>query len=223
LKSLKKSKKDKADKCNRILQAAIEEFAEKGYKAASTNVIANNAKVSKGLVFKYFKSKENLYLETLIYAIDQIQKEFNDFLKSSETDDFFEILRSWGLKKLQLLYEKPTLSKFLLTALDVPKELFEKVKAIHSEVLTNSIPLLYKYFSKLPLRKDIPKEKLFEFLLIIFQSLGDTYTKKFFQKSSEILEKKEEFLKDWELYMEIIKNGILRNNPSDSLFQNRET
>jgi transcriptional regulator, TetR family len=33
----------------RILKASIEEFAEKGYAAASTNSIAERAKVAKGL------------------------------------------------------------------------------------------------------------------------------------------------------------------------------
>ena len=43
---------------DKIIKGAIEEFAENGYKAASTNSICKKAKVSKGLIYYYFKSKE---------------------------------------------------------------------------------------------------------------------------------------------------------------------
>ncbi|EMV4835388.1 helix-turn-helix transcriptional regulator, partial [Listeria monocytogenes] len=46
----------------KILEAAMGEFTEKGYQAASTNKICEKAGVSKGLIFHYFGSKEKLYI-----------------------------------------------------------------------------------------------------------------------------------------------------------------
>ena len=46
---------------NRILDAAIEEFGDKGYALASTNVIAKQAGVSKGAVFKHYPTKAELF------------------------------------------------------------------------------------------------------------------------------------------------------------------
>ena len=43
---------------NAILNAALKEFASKGYDEASTNVIAKEAGISKGLMFHYVGSKE---------------------------------------------------------------------------------------------------------------------------------------------------------------------
>lgn len=54
----------------KILDAAMEEFTEKGYQAASTNKICAKAEVSKGLIFHYFGSKEKLYIAAVSYAID---------------------------------------------------------------------------------------------------------------------------------------------------------
>lgn len=45
----------------RILASALEDFAAHGYEAASTNRIARRAQVSKGLIFRYFASKERLF------------------------------------------------------------------------------------------------------------------------------------------------------------------
>ena len=58
----------------KIIKAAIEEFAENGYKAASTNSICKKAKVSKGLIYYYFKSKEEIYLNALKFAIDEFKE-----------------------------------------------------------------------------------------------------------------------------------------------------
>jgi AcrR family transcriptional regulator len=45
---------------NKILMAALELFAKKGYSATSTDSIAQKAKVSKGLIYHYFKSKQDI-------------------------------------------------------------------------------------------------------------------------------------------------------------------
>ncbi|MPR74581.1 TetR/AcrR family transcriptional regulator, partial [Listeria monocytogenes] len=59
----------------KILEAAMEEFTEKGYQAASTNKICAKAGVSKGLIFHYFGSKEKLYVAAVSYAVDFATKE----------------------------------------------------------------------------------------------------------------------------------------------------
>lgn len=48
-------------KAQRIIAAAVSEFAEKGYEAANTNRIANAADISVGSLFQYFKTKEDLF------------------------------------------------------------------------------------------------------------------------------------------------------------------
>lgn len=57
-----------AEKRRRILDAALEEFAKKDYKSASTDDIAARAGISKGLLFYYFKNKQSLDL--LMYLAD---------------------------------------------------------------------------------------------------------------------------------------------------------
>ena len=60
---------------SRILEAALAEFAEKGYKKASTNTIVREAKVSKGLLFHYFISKKDLFIYLVKSAIDNTLNE----------------------------------------------------------------------------------------------------------------------------------------------------
>ena len=51
-----------AEKQQRILDAAIAEFAAKGFPGANINVIAQKAGISIGAMYKYFDSKEDLFL-----------------------------------------------------------------------------------------------------------------------------------------------------------------
>ena len=53
---------------NRMMEEALKEFKEKGYKDASIRNIAKNSNTSVGNVYKYFKSKEDLY-ENLVGTV----------------------------------------------------------------------------------------------------------------------------------------------------------
>lgn len=46
----------------RILESALAEFAEQGYGASSVNTISNGNGLSKGIIYHYFPTKDDLYL-----------------------------------------------------------------------------------------------------------------------------------------------------------------
>lgn len=49
----------------RLMEAAIQEFAQKGYDVANVNTISLNAGFAKGTIYNYFPSKMELMLEIL--------------------------------------------------------------------------------------------------------------------------------------------------------------
>jgi AcrR family transcriptional regulator len=65
-------RKPKAPEANRarILAAAVDEFASRGFKGASMDTIAAHTSTTRALINYYFGSKENLYLAVLerVYA-----------------------------------------------------------------------------------------------------------------------------------------------------------
>lgn len=70
---------DRADpeKKKRVLDAGISEFANHGYERANINVIAKKAKISIGLMYKYFDTKEDLFITCMDEAIDLLDREIN--------------------------------------------------------------------------------------------------------------------------------------------------
>ena len=51
----------KEDRPQEITEAAFQAFAEKGYAATRVDDVAKRAGVSKGLLYLYFKTKEELF------------------------------------------------------------------------------------------------------------------------------------------------------------------
>lgn len=59
-----------------ILDAALEVFAQEGYHASTVGAIAKKAGISQGLMYNYFKSKEELLHDLMIGMIETLMCEF---------------------------------------------------------------------------------------------------------------------------------------------------
>lgn len=68
----------------KIINAALELFANDGYNSTSTKKIANKAEVSEGLIFKHFNNKKGLLDAIVIDAEQRINQLFGPILL--ETD-----------------------------------------------------------------------------------------------------------------------------------------
>ncbi|GIM31092.1 TetR/AcrR family transcriptional regulator [Paraclostridium bifermentans] len=98
----------------RIINSAIEEFANKGYRRATLDNIVLKAGISKGSIFQYFKNKERLYLYICNYQIDIIKDEAFKQKENNETD-FFEIYKHAAHIKFEILKKNPYIFKFFQT------------------------------------------------------------------------------------------------------------
>lgn len=73
----KQFEKIRESKRELIMNTALEEFAENGYHVTSISKISKRANISKGLIYNYFKSKEDL-LKSIIYRGLKIVAELFD-------------------------------------------------------------------------------------------------------------------------------------------------
>jgi len=88
----------------RILQAAMEHFARRGYEEARAEEIAAGAGVSKGAVFGYFETKAGLFLA----AYQAAARSFPAYLDAPPevcAEGFFAILRYWIDATPHLIHE----------------------------------------------------------------------------------------------------------------------
>lgn len=59
-------------KQDKIFNVALKEFSEKGYTLASTNSICKIAGISKGSIFQYFETKEDMFFFVIRKALAEI-------------------------------------------------------------------------------------------------------------------------------------------------------
>lgn len=103
------------EKKKRIINASLAEFSRKGFKDSSTNVIVSEAGISKGALFHYFGSKENLYQYLLTYSSEMIKKKVLENLP--ETDDLIELIRFLTKRKAILTSTYPLMFEFYYSIL----------------------------------------------------------------------------------------------------------
>ena len=75
------------EKRNKILDAAIVEFAEHGFDSANINNIAQNSGISVGSMYKYFDNKEDLFLTIIHYGVETLKTVLNDIMQGEEKLD----------------------------------------------------------------------------------------------------------------------------------------
>lgn len=102
----------KTDKQERILNAAIKVFAINGYKKASTDVIVNEAGISKGLLFHYFTNKISLYEYIIDYSHKYVYFEMTNTVNKNE-HDFFELVMTMEQVKMKVMKNYPFMIQFL--------------------------------------------------------------------------------------------------------------
>lgn len=79
----------------KILDAALDLFAEKGYNGATTRVIAENAGVSELTLFRKFKTKKNLFDTLITQNLDKMKEDFESILVNKEFNSPSEFMETF--------------------------------------------------------------------------------------------------------------------------------
>lgn len=152
------------EKQQRILEAAMKEFAENGYEQASTNRIVKEAGIGKGMLFYYFKSKKELYEYLLAYSMDIVVNEYFHLIDTNEAD-FVERLKQAAEVKMQVQTTYKHVFNFMGTfILKKEEELPPEVQKRYEELQAQGNALLYEGIDTSLFRKDIDTEKAFKLI-----------------------------------------------------------
>ncbi|MBC1341290.1 TetR/AcrR family transcriptional regulator [Listeria welshimeri] len=159
----------------KILEAAMEEFTEKGYQAASTNKICAKAEVSKGLIFHYFGSKEKLYIAAVSYAIDFAANEVS--LEREPWADFVE-MAIWSTKmKLDFNRKYPAVFGLIMQAYgNPPTELKGKLDGFFDKAIEQSKAQMNQVLSEMKLKKDVNMDATHKVMAALFQYITEKST-----------------------------------------------
>lgn len=99
------------EKQKRVLEAAVEEFAQKGYGRASMNLVVERAGISKGALFKYFGSKGGLFAFVYRMALERIKGYLKAVRDQSRGEPFFSRLEKVMWAGVFFIRENPGLAR----------------------------------------------------------------------------------------------------------------
>ena len=132
--------KIRAEKHKLIMDAAIEIFAEKTYQGASVSMIAHKAGISKGLMYNYFESKEDLLKEIIKSASQKVSQYFDPNKDGVLTKEEFIFFIKKGIQfvKENINYWKLYISLVMQpSVLDIIKNDIDSLAAHYSNLIFN--------------------------------------------------------------------------------------
>ncbi len=131
-------------KRERILNAGYQIFGKHGYRKASTADISREAGISKAMLFYYFISKKELYIDLLQEGSHMLLSAMNARLETMSTD-FFERVLALSRIKAETLKKHPFLTQFLYSAFsETAPEVYDELQVQFSagDVIRNELVVL---------------------------------------------------------------------------------
>lgn len=199
------------EKRERIINAALDEFAKKGYKNASTNEIVKIANISKGLLFHYFNNKKGLFLFLSDYSQSLFLNEFYSKLNYDETD----IIKRWrqiALLKIELIQKYPKLYEFLITsALEEDIEIKQELENQYKGVMADALQRLFENIDTSGFKEGLDIKRISEIIIWVAQGFSD---REFDQIKRDPAYKSNldmnALVDDFDRYLELLKNAFYR-------------
>jgi len=148
-----------------LLNAALKEFASKGFNEASTNIIAKEAGISKGLMFHYVNNKQDLFFFVYDYFTDIMNKEYFELMNYNEKD-ILERLRQSYLLQLELVRKHPWIFELnKLSANNNPDEIKKELEKRSKNKQTPCIEQMFDSIDESRFKSGLDISKCKQFIL----------------------------------------------------------
>ncbi|WP_294703985.1 TetR/AcrR family transcriptional regulator [uncultured Fusobacterium sp.] len=191
----------------KILQTALNEFANYSYEKSSINRICTDGNISKGVMYHHFKDKDELYLLCVRYCYDTMLDYYKSKLK--DNDDWREEIKNFLDIRYHFFRENPLLQKiFFNTLLKMPDHLKGEIKKITKSLDELNYQFSMKILKKIKIRHGLKPEEIIFLLDAVQNMLNEKFYGKA-QKSEEIEEISQEYDRTAEKWIDIMLYGIL--------------
>ncbi|MCL6459726.1 MAG: TetR/AcrR family transcriptional regulator [Gorillibacterium sp.] len=146
------TQKKRTEKQDRILQSAVDVFAEKGYAAASTSEIAERAGVAEGTIFRHYKTKKELLHSIMVPVMLKFiaPASIDDFVKVLETkyESYEDFLRAIITNRLTFARNYLPVIKILLQEIPFQNELRGQFINIAKDKVMGKMVAIIEYYQQ---------------------------------------------------------------------------
>lgn len=157
-----------------LIDAAIDEFVEKGYDRASLNTILARSGMSKGQAYHHFGSKQGLYLALVGWALECKSAWLSEHPQPTP-DDFFDVVRAQVLAGVTFTRSNPQVQR-LMRSLQA-----ERGRPIHDALVArygfdphSAVATLVRHHQRRGgLRRDLDESLVVDFVLASLNHLDE--------------------------------------------------
>lgn len=195
--NLPRSKREK------IIEVAIDEFADSGYATARVNEIVRKASIAKGSFYQYFQDKKDLFGYILELIYEKKMAALSDIM-ARENSDVFQIMRAIAQASIELAEKNPKLSRIsdrLFAEPALLKEILQEYRPSSDEFFEN---LIRQGLEKGDIAPWIEPSLAGKLISSFVYALGDIV------RSSSPDERNEETKKKWFSMVDIMEKGMRR-------------
>lgn len=195
-----------SEKQQRIIDAALTEFAEYGYENGSTNRIVKNCGISKGSLFKYFENKEELYF----YLIDTVSAQMAEEMRvdvSRLSKDLYERVIEYSVAEISWYVTNPVKGRFLIgVASETGSDIGRKIVERYGDKSTDIYEALLKGVD-MSGRSNSRKE-ITDILRWVLMGFNSSFLKSIAGRDDDIEALKKSYIKQLKGYLSVLKKGL---------------
>lgn len=163
----------------KILHAAIGEFGSNGYDKASLNAALAQSGISKGLVYHYFKNKDELYLSCVKSCFEALREYLETNCTNSSQSD--HRLEEYFDARQRFFTENPLYIRIFFNAvIQPPTHLKTDIEGLKKDLDQFNLNIFESALSGLTLRKGISIEDAVSY----FIAVQEIFHRQYFQDSN---------------------------------------
>ena len=198
------------EKRTKIIEISINEFSKYGYENSSTNRIVQNANISKGSLFKYFKNKDELYFYILDFVIQELMANMLQEMSTLPKGLFERIIK---YSELEFIWyaNHPNKCKLIATAFTkTDTEVYRKVEARYGLEGQN---IYYELLKDVDISiLSCEKEKALDILKWFLTGFNEDFLSRVqIQDNINIDNMQQEYVINLTEYISILKCGLIKS------------
>lgn len=181
---MKREEKNQQTK-RRIMDSALAEFSEQGYGASSVNTICSAQGISKGIIYHYYSTKDDLFLACVAECFDTLTEYLSERMQMAE-GTVEEQLSGYFMARIDFFTKHPVYQRIFCEAVTAPPaHLKSEIQKRREKFDSLNIQTLEKLLLPLPLRPQVTKTDVIETFRLFQDYINAKYTVTEFEAHEE--------------------------------------
>lgn len=159
----------------RIMEHALAEFGERGYAASSVNTICAAQDISKGIIYHYFRTKDDLFLACVGECFQRLTEYLAQKMQTSD-GSVKDRLEEYFTARMSFFAENPVYQKIFCAAIiSPPPHLRAQIQECKKDFDALNVQILQQLLSAVELRPQITPAEVID----TFRQFQDFFNAKY--------------------------------------------